>query len=302
MQYTLPFIRIGQCSGFCPFHFRNGIASLAKEQKSFGFVSIIMFLIQFSHLVHSLTCMDVWLSRRQAILSYIYFISPMISRTQVFVMIIECYLLRSNQVQIINSINLLNDKLKSELKIKNNRKKVKTIFWCIVCFGLFQFSLTMASLLKKRAADRRYYNLLFFVPAILKHPFNSLTIIYIYSLWYNIQLINDHLRSLKWDIRLFGLEEKHFQDEINCIKKYLSIIWKTVKLIEKWIFWSFLIAFIFNLISIISTTYWIFVHFFKPTLINDNAFVNGILWLFGSSVEMLFICDACSRIVRAVSV
>lgn len=301
MQFAVPFIRFGQCLGLSPFHMNHGRAFLSHHRYPFILISIILFSIQLFHLILSFVEIDFWLKRQHAILAYIYFVAPIIVRTQVFVMLIEIYLKRSTQVNIINLLNSLNKILTKNLKIKNNFKKLQKIIWFMVFCILFDYMLTLTVYFMKRSPRNKYYNLFFLVPSLLRIPYHNLLILYIYSLLYNIQLINDRLRTIQIEIQLFGFEENHFYRELIYFRKSYSVIWNIIKLIEFLIHWGVLISFMYNLMSIITALYWSFMHFFTPNLINNITFASGIIYCFGSFLEIFQFCDACNRVVNAVS-
>lgn len=298
MIFALPFIRIGQIFGLCPFNVNNGRAFLFN-QKSFAIISIAYCLLHLIHFLHSLWCLDYWLGQTKAILTYIDFFWVLIARCQVFAMLIECFFKRNTQINIINSLNLLNKILTQFLHIKNDQKQLNKIFWFNMCGFFAKVLLTVAIFLIKPTVKLKYYNMLFSVSHILKYFQTNLFLIYVYSLMYNIQMLNCHLLTTRCNT-LFCFNENKFRFRIVYYFKCFSSIWKITKMIDQWIFWSILTGFIYNFVSIIATLYWIFVRFFSPTFLDSVAFASGIMILVESAIEILQICDACDRVVDEV--
>lgn len=120
--YANLYIRIAQCLGLCPFSIKNGKAFDSRPYQTFMVITMINFAIHLFHFLHSLSCMDLWMFDGNIILSYIDFFSPLILRIQAIVIIIESFLKRGMNAEIINSINLLNFILTRKLRMKNIRK------------------------------------------------------------------------------------------------------------------------------------------------------------------------------------
>lgn len=299
MLCAVPFLRIGQCFGLCPFQIREGRAFQTNHWKRFTFITIAHISIEFFLLLHSLVYVNYWLDTDIIILSYIDFFCPMLLRVQVFAVLTECYVHQRNQIKIINSINFMHFLLRNQLKIKTSQKILKRMFWKFSVYFLLSAIVLVVLLFLRHEHRDRYYTLLYAIPFIYKSLHFYLTLIYVLSLKFIIQMINDRLRKFRVDA-LFDLDEIQFHRDFDVMKRCYTIIWKITKYIDQWMFWSLTIAFTFNLISIVTGLFWIIVHYSDSGLIDDVALFSGTVWLIISMMETLQICDACNDLGLAV--
>lgn len=299
MDFAFPFIRIGQIFGLCPFDMQNGKAIISNE-KRFAIISISYCLLHLLHLLHSLWYLNYWLLPTVIFIRYVDIVWTLFARCQVYAMLIECFFKRKTHVDIINSINFLNEILTKNLKIKNiNKMKLKKIVWILFVSLLSKLLLAVIIFLVRPTWARKYYNMLFTVSHILKFFYSTLLLVYIYSLLYNIQMMNYRLNTIRCD-NLFGENENKFNSEINYFIKCFTMIWKITKLIDHWIFWSMLIGFTYSLLCVVGTLYWIFVYFFQPEALDGVSFSSAVVVFINTSIDIVQLCDACNRVANAI--
>lgn len=299
ISHTLPLLRFGQMIGLCPFPIRHWNAYQESGRWSIYLaISLSCFLLNFFHLLHSILYWKFWMYKISVLITFTSVFSPAILRLQTFILLVESYTKRKHQIDIINSMNFLNSILKKEFKIKNKSNELNRIFWIIIFAVIIDQFVWFALIYIKPDASSRYYNILFYVPYIFRNYQSKLYLVYVYNLTYNIHLINDQLRIIRSD-SLFGTDEDHFRAQLNIFKKCYSKIWKISKLIEDWIFWSFTLGFLIDVIMFASSSFWIFMWFFEFGRFSVVQLASALMLLF-FSLQIFVICDAFSRAKRAV--
>lgn len=83
-----------------------------------------------------------------------------------------------------------------------------------------------------------------------------------------------------------------FSHDFVHIKECHAIVWKTIRLFDRWRFWGFTIGFVFNLISVVSGLFWTSVSYLLPTEFEDLDLFGGLVWTFTDTLEIVQICDA----------
>lgn len=193
MFYANLYIKFVQFFGICPFHIKNGQAYQPKCSQIFLFITIINLSVHLLHFIHSLLWMKLWLFDGDIILIYIDFFSPLILRIIAIVIIIENYLKRKKNMEILNLINSLNFLLTKKLKMKNNLKKLKIFIWCFYLFIFLELLMIVITLCTRSESALTYYTLLYTICFITKNFQFKLSLIYIYSLMFNIYTNDERL-------------------------------------------------------------------------------------------------------------
>lgn len=113
-------------------------------------------------------------------------------------------------------------------------------------------------------------------------------------------MIRDYLRKIRHEF-LFCSNDRKLSQDLIYLKKCYSIIWSTTELVDRWRFWGFSIGFLFNLISIVCGLFWSLVRVTDTNFMDSIDLAETLLWTIIGMFEILQICDACSRVVNAVS-
>lgn len=293
------FIRFSQWLGLCPFHVKNGKVYTSSRYRLFLFIAAINISINLLHMTHSFWCIDFWLIKSHIILQYIYFITPFMTRMQAFIIIIESYKQRYAQAKIFNGINSLNQILKTKLKMNNNDNRILWVFRFVYFCVFIEMFLDLISFAFKPSWDEIYYTILFFIPNITRNVQMKLSLIYIYSLKFNVQIIRDYLRRIRHDY-LFSSNDRKLAQDIVYIEKCYSIIWSLSKLIDQWRFWGFAIGFLLNLLTITFGLFWSLVRVISAEYADTTDLLETLIWSLIGILEIVQICSACNSVVVTV--
>lgn len=299
MIHSQPILRVGQIFSICPFHLNNGQAFKTKYNEQFLLIAVANISIQCFHMFHSMWYSDAWVHNGFMLLVYIDFVCSLIMRAQAIVIIIESFTKRSIQIEMINLLSSLNSVLTKELKLENIAKKMRFYVYFVALNIFFEFSMTSATYFMCETVENRYYILLFILPNILKCLHFNLSLIFIYSLKINVQLMKNYLRKIRLNMK-FGLNEMNFDRDLIHIKNCYGIVWRITKLLNEWRLWSLVFEFGINLVTIVCSLFWCLVHLGSSRLISAITVASGLMWSLVAGIEIFLMCNGCMDVANAV--
>lgn len=216
-----------------------------------------------------------------------------------FAIIIENYVRRTEQIDIINLLNMASALITNKLKIELTHRKLQKYISLIICFAIFNILLTGMSLFVQANSKVKYELMLYIVPFTTKCLFLSLRLSYIFSLKFNVELVNDRLNKVQRNISI-GLAEERFEHDLKYYRKFHTIVWKISMLFNRWIFWTLSFEMICDGFLFVCSIFWCLLYFADVGLVDDIGLANGIIWVVISLLEILQISVACNSVTHQV--
>lgn len=304
-----PIIRICRWSGLSPLDLDRGIAFSPKRIDSYATLTIMWLAIEFGHFVHGFTQHELYTDWKSApIISCIELITPIFIRVHVFVVLIESFLKRAKQVELLDRLAEIEQLFTMKLHVKIDTEQLRRKYRNYVVFWLLRIATVIGCVFLTGSWGRVYLLFLYIVPFYTSTLMYVQFLSYVGTLHYCIEVLNDETERLSVNHEL-SLDEQEpktivYSDRIERIRALrlgYQLIWRTSILINRCVHWSLPIGINNEFVTMINDLYWVLLMIANPKRAHTGQTILCVLWALVNFSNIYSISSLCEQIAAAVS-
>lgn len=307
-----PILRVCRWSGLSPIDLDHGTAFSPQNTQSYVVLMVFWLTIEIGHFLHSFARHDIYVDWESSKMTcYIDIVTPLFIRLHVFVIFIESFWKRSQQIKLLDKIAEIETFFTAKFQLKIDSEKLRRIFRNHIGLWLFRITVTIGCTFLASSWARVYYLFLYIV------PFYTSSLMYV-QIWshidairYFIEMLNDDVGQLSMshvprnsltptENRTFVFAFDKFE-RLRQLRRGYRLIWQATVMVNQCTRWSLPIGINNEFVTMINDIYWIFFLLLDPTKSFHNQVLLCAIW---ASINFSHICQAsniCDRTVAEVS-
>lgn len=315
-KVLLPLIRLCQCSGLCPLSVYGSRtnSALGSKKTRFATLTAVICIAQLMLCIHTFAHSDNFAdSSHTNVLVYTNLIVALTVRVHAAVVLVESYVKRSIQLELLEKFDEIAALFKQKLKTTSNDGRLRRRFRQYIIVWIMKLVLLDSTLFL--GAILTFNFKILYSLAVTWAPLYSSTLFYVRLMVYldvvryNIESINDCLAKLRdpspdW-IRLDRQPVAATEtDDISQQLIYLRICyfktWEASLLINRSVRWSLLIGINNEFVLFVVNSYWLFFLLFQISSTTWISLLLIILWIGFNIPHVVELSMICEQILEQV--
>lgn len=317
-KVLFPLIRLCQCSGLCPLSvYGSGTNStLGSKKTRFAILTAAICIAQLLICIHTFANSgNLADPSHTSVLVYTNLIVALSVRVHAVVVLVESYVKRSIQLELLEKIDEIDTIFNEKLKTKSNDDRLRRrfrqfiIIW-IVRLGVFESIVLLGGIFTYNW-PLLYSVMTTFPPLYIGSLFYVRLMVYLDVVRYNIETINGCLAKLRESsLNWIWLDRQPVSetetDDIWQQLIYLRICyfktWEASALINRSVRWSLLIGVNNEFLLLVVNSYWLFFLLFQNSAATRISLLLIVLWIGFNMPHLLELSMICERILEQVRI
>lgn len=314
----LPLIRLCQFSGLCPIsvYGSKAISPLLNKRKRFATLTAAIFVVQMLMCIYTFSDSGSFIDwSRSKMFSYTNLFVFFTVRLHVAVVLIESYVKRTIQCELLEKFDEIDEIFSEKLKLKSNDDQLRRRFrqFLIVWIVKLVVINLIVLLIGISTTNWRIINVfaLTFAPLYTNTLFYAQLKVYLDVVKYNIETINDCLAKLRdaspnwiWLDRkpVPATETMDVPQQLIYLRICYSKTWEASVLINQCVRWSLLLGFnnefVFSIVNLYSILY---IALKLPFAMNSTRLLLRVSWTGLNVSHFIMLSMICEQILEQVS-
>lgn len=290
----------------------RGTAFSTKSIHSYKILMALWLTIEIGHFLHGIIRMDIYVEKGSKVLSNVDIITPWFIRLHAIVLLIESFVKRSDQVELLDKMAEIENVFVTKFHVKIDEHKLQRTYRNHLIFWLLRIAAIIGCLFLGRTWGRVYYILLYMVPFYTSTLMYAQLLAYIDTIHYCIEILIDEvgqfsMRHVPHSAELTNAEKRTFVftfekiERLRDLRHGFQLVWQASILVNHYVRWSLPIGINNEFITLINDLYWICLILLNPMNFSIRQTLICIIW---ASVNLSCIyqtSSTCDRTMGAVS-